>query len=213
METRELIDDLARGLVPVPRHALAARMARGLLPALALSFLVLWAWLGFRPDTARAVHTVSYWLKFSYTLALALGGFWAAERLARPGARALPAFLALALVAAAMAAISAIELMMSAPQARMELVMGSSAAECPLRVVLISLPIFAGTFWSLSAMAPTRPVLAGAVAGFAAGALGAWVYAFRCDETAAPFVLVFFTLGIALVGALGALVARRVFRW
>jgi len=84
---------------------------------------------------------------------------------------------------------------------------------CPWLIVAVSLPIFAGTFWSLRALAPTRPVFAGAVAGFASGALGAWVYAFHCDESAAPFVLVFYTLGIAALSASGALIARRLLRW
>jgi hypothetical protein len=43
--------------------------------------------------------------------------------------------------------------------------------------------------------------------------LGAWIYAFHCDESAAPFVLVFYTLGIAALSALGALIARRLLRW
>ena len=67
----------------------------------------------------------------------------------------------------------------------------------------LSLPICAGTLWSLRALAPTHLIVAGAVAGFASGALGAWIYAFHCDESAMPFVLIFYTLGIALVGATG----------
>jgi hypothetical protein len=104
-------------------------------------------------------------------------------------------------------------MMHTEPSARMHLLMGHSAMVCPWLIVALSLPIFAGTFWSLQPLAPTRPVFAGAVAGFASGALGAWIYAFRCDETAAPFLLVFFTFGMAVVGLAGALVARRLLRW
>lgn len=84
---------------------------------------------------------------------------------------------------------------------------------CPWRIALLSLPVFVGTLWSLRALAPTRLVLSGAVAGFASGALGAWIYAFHCDESAAPFVLIFYTLGISAVGAAGAALATRILRW
>ncbi len=104
--------------------------------------------------------------------------------------------------------------MMHAPaDARMPMLMGHSSMICPWLIVLVSAPIFVGTFWSLRALAPTRIVLAGAVAGVTSGALGAWIYAFRCDETTAPFLLVFYTLGMALVGLAGAAIARRVLRW
>jgi hypothetical protein len=46
-----------------------------------------------------------------------------------------------------------------------------------------------------------------------AGAAGAWVYAFHCDESAAPFVAIWYTLGIALVGALGGMLGQWLLRW
>ncbi len=99
--------------------------------------------------------------------------------------------------------MAATQLMDAAPAARTHLIMGSSADVCPWRIIVLSLPICAGTLWSLRALAPTRLIVAGAVAGFGSGALGAWIYAFHCDESAMPFVFIFYTLGIALVGALG----------
>jgi hypothetical protein len=91
--------------------------------------------------------------------------------------------------------------------------MGRSHTVCPWRIAILSLPIFASVFWSLRRLAPTKPVLAGAAAGLLAGAAGAFVYAFHCDESAAPFVVLWYTVGIALVGLAGGLLGRFLLRW
>jgi len=173
----------------------------------------MWLWLGIRPDLADVMTTSAYWMKFGFTFALAVFAFWATERLARPAAQTGRPLAGAALVFALLLAAASVQMMKSAPGTRMPLMMGHSAMVCPWLIVAISTPIFAGTFWSLRSLAPTRLVFTGAVAGFASGALGAWIYAFHCDESAAPFVLVFYTLGIAALGAAGALIARRLLRW
>ena len=213
MKTDELIADLSQTLAPVPRHAVLLRLAQGVGAGALVSFLILWAWLGFRPDLAHAVDTSMYWMKFFYTLSLALFAFWATERLARPSSKAGWPLLGIAIVILALTFLSGMKMMHAPPNARMHMLMGHSSRVCPWLIAALSIPIFIGTFWSLRTLAPTRIVLAGAVAGFASGALGAWIYAFRCDETTAPFLLVFFTLGMAVVGLAGALIARRVLRW
>lgn len=213
METSELISNLTRDVPPVPRHAVLLRLAAGLAAGTIVSFLIMWAWLGIRPDLANAAATSAYWMKFFYTLAFAVFGLWATERLSRPAMRVEAPLIGLLLVFLLLFGIASMQLMHAPPVMRPHMVMGNSSRVCPWRILALSLPVFAGLFWSLRALAPTRLVLAGAIAGFAAGAWGAWIYAFHCDESAAPFVLVFYTLSIALVGALGAIIARRVLRW
>ena len=61
--------------------------------------------------------------------------------------------------------------------------------------------------------APTRPALAGAAAGLLSGALGAVAYALHCPESGLAFVAVWYVLGLAMVGAVGALLGSRLFRW
>lgn len=213
MKTNELIEKLSADVTPVAGYAVPMRLAGGIVAGAAISFLAMWAWLGIRPDLAGAAATSAYWIKFLYTLALAICGLWAAERLARPAMPAMAPLMGMAIALAILIAIAGVQLMDALPGLRMHLIMGSSASVCPWRIVLLSIPIFAGTFWSLKGLAPTRLVLAGSVSGFAAGALGAWIYAFHCDESAAPFVLVFYTLAMVLVSGFGALIARRVLRW
>jgi hypothetical protein len=62
-------------------------------------------------------------------------------------------------------------------------------------------------------LAPTRLRLAGAGVGLLAGAAGAFVYAFHCPELAAPFLGMWYLLGMAIPTALGALLGPRALRW
>ena len=95
----------------------------------------------------------------------------------------------------------------------MHLMMGVSANVCPWRIYIIGLPLLAGAVWAVRGLAPTRLTLAGLVAGGCAGAISAVIYGFHCDETAAPFVAIWYTLGMAAVAALGGLAGSRWLRW
>ncbi|MBV8976947.1 MAG: DUF1109 domain-containing protein [Alphaproteobacteria bacterium] len=213
MRTDALIESLSALAEPVPRAMVWRRLALGAGAGGAVSLGLMLAWLGVRPDLAQAMATGAYWMKFFYTLVFAGAAFWTLERLSRPGAPSRSQMLLEALPFAAVAAIAAVELMGAAPSARHHLMMGASAGVCPWRIVLLALPVLAGAIWSVGRLAPTRPVLAGIGAGLAAGALGAFIYAFHCDESAAPFVAIWYTLGIAAVGALGGLLGRLFLRW
>ncbi len=93
------------------------------------------------------------------------------------------------------------------------LVMGHSADVCATNILLVAAPSLIAAFWALRQLAPTRLGLAGAGAGLFAGAAGAFVYAFHCTEASAPFVAVWYTLGIALTTAIGAFLGRWALRW
>jgi hypothetical protein len=55
--------------------------------------------------------------------------------------------------------------------------------------------------------------LAGAVSGLAAGGAGSFVYAVHCTESAAPFVALWYTLGVLAAGFAGFLLGPRVLHW
>ena len=213
MQTDELIGRLAADARPVRRGALPLRLAVALLAGVALSFAVMFPWLGLRPDLQAAAGTSAYWAKFAYALLLAAAGFWAAERLARPGGRAKVQGMVMLVPFLAVAMLAAVQLLAAPPARQMTLWFGASWSLCPWRIVVLSLPILAAVLWAVRGMAPTRLALAGLACGLTAGAAGAWVYGFHCDETAMPFLALWYTLGVAVTGALGALVARPVLRW
>jgi hypothetical protein len=152
------------------------------------------------------------WTKLAYTFAIAAFGFWLVERAGRPGADMTRPTLLLALPVLAIALLAILQ--MSAPGVDMpQLVLGHSSRVCAFLVTLTALPILAATFWALRRLAPTRLTLAGAGAGLFAGAAGAFVYSFHCTEGSAPFIALWYSLGIALTTAIGALAGRHLLRW
>ncbi|MGE0747158.1 MAG: NrsF family protein [Rhodospirillales bacterium] len=211
--TNELIERLSAGLTPVRRGAAARRLAVGIAGGAAGAGVLMLAWLGVRPDLGAAVGSAPYWMKFAYTLALAGAGVWAVARLSRPAGQAAAAWRVAGVVVAALAVVAAGQLATAPAAAAPRLVMGASSALCPWFIVAIGMPVLAGMLWAMRGLAPTRPMLAGAAAGLAAGALGAWFYAFHCDESAAPFIVVWYTAGILAVAAVGAIAGRFVLRW
>jgi len=212
MQTDDLIDQLSTRLEPVKGGAVARLLAGAVLLGIAGSVVVMMAMIGPRHNLAAAMTHPGMWTKLAYTFAIAAFGLWLVERAGRPGAEmARPArFLVLPLLAIALLA----GLQLSAPGADMPgLMMGHSSRVCAALVILTALPTLAATFWALRRLAPTRLTLAGAGAGLFAGAAGAFVYCFHCNEEAAPFIAIWYTLGIALVTGLGALLGRSLLRW
>jgi hypothetical protein len=209
----DLIDRLVADLAPVPAHAAARRLAIGIGAGLAVSAVLMLLWLGLRPDMMPAMGTAAFWIKFAFTALLAVAGVAAASRMARPGG------LASAPVAVTVAVLATITMLAlaqfaSAPETEHPaLLLGISALVCPWYILALSLPVLAGAFWAMRGLAPTRLTLAGAMAGLAAGGIGAWVYSFHCIESAVPFVAIWYTLGIAGATLAGALLGRFALRW
>jgi hypothetical protein len=93
------------------------------------------------------------------------------------------------------------------------MIMGASAMLCPWRVLAAAAPTFVALIWALRGLAPTRPRLAGAAAGLAAGGVGAAAYALSCPETGAPFLAIWYSLGMILPCGIGLLLGPRLLRW
>jgi hypothetical protein len=64
-----------------------------------------------------------------------------------------------------------------------------------------------------ASQAPTRPALAGAVAGLLSAGLAATLYAAHCTDDSPLFVATWYTIATALVTAVGALIGSRVLRF
>jgi hypothetical protein len=211
--TEDLIGRLSRDLRPVRRRAVALRLVLALCVGAAAALVVVALGLGLRPDLVQAAGGRMFWMKLAYPLAFVGLGFWCEERLARPGGKAgrrLPWLMApLAMVTA-----MALEQSAQAPPLRLnDLLMGRSAMVCPWLILLTALPTFAALIWALRGLAPTQPRLAGAMAGLTAGGAGAAIYALHCTEPGAPFLAIWYTLGIISPGVLGALAGPRLLRW
>ena len=213
METDALIQSLSAEAVPVAPGAVARRILIGLGLGGATSILLMIAWLGVRPDIGEAMATGMFWVKFAYTVLTGLFLMAALIRLSRPGAKVGALALVIAAPLAALVLMALVRLMRADPEMRMPLMMGASADVCPWRIFVIGLPVLAGAVWAVRGLAPTRLTVAGLAAGGCAGAFGAAIYGFHCNETASPFVAVWYTLGIAAVALLGGLAGARWLRW
>jgi hypothetical protein len=212
--TPQLIDQLAGDLRAMPHGLVARRIGLGVLLGAAITAAIVQLLWGVRPGFAAALTSSPFWLKLAYPGALALLGIAATLRLARPdGHVTRSTWRSLALVLIVMVGLAAAELSRVAPDAYSQLVMGSTAATCPWLIALLALPVMAITFSVLRRMAPTNLMLAGAASGLTAGATAAFIYAFSCDESALPFVLIWYGLGMAVPTAVGALLGRFALRW
>lgn len=213
MKTADLNELLARGEGAVPPHAIASSYALALLPALAVAILGVIAALGMRPDLAAAAALPMLWVKFAFPASLAGFGLVLLMRLSRPGVPIGHRLAWLALPFAVLAVLALMTLSHAPTTAWRTLLLGETWRVCAFRIVIIGLPSFAGAFLVLRRLAPTRPVLAGAVAGLVAGAIGAFAYAFHCPEMAPPFLAIWYSLGMLIPALLGALLGARLLRW
>ena len=213
MNTDQLVITLVSGATAVRRGLIPRRIALGLIAGGAVTLGMVVLQLGFRPDLAIAMHGFAFWMKWTYTLSLGVIAILATAHLARPEARRPRWLWLLAVPLVALAALAVGELIRTPTSGWPKLWMGVSWQICSTRVATLSLPIFAGLVLAFRRLAPTRLRLTGAVAGLAAGAFGATLYCLHCPEVSAVFVLTWYTLGIAVAAAIGALLGPRLLRW
>lgn len=213
MMTADLIRSLAHDVQRVPRHAVGRRIAVGMVGGSVVTLLMVVALLGVRPDLGAAMHGFSLWMKWGYSLSLAIVAVVATASLARPETEQLRWLWLLAVPILLLMGISIAEFAHAPAGEAVAIWLGGSWQVCPWLVLLLSLPIFAGLLWSYRHFAPTRLRAAGAAAGLSAGAWSATLYCLHCPEVSAMFVLTWYSLGIGLATALGAFLGPRLLRW
>jgi hypothetical protein len=212
MKTDDLIRALgadARG-TPVERRPVWAFAA---LAAFVIAAVVFFSTIGPRPDIAEAAHTPRFLFKFVFTATLLASALPLARMLAVPGEH--PGRAALWLLAAPLLMAGALALeMMTVPSAGwMPRLVGHNMPVCLTMIPLIGLGPLAAFVAALRQAAPTRPALAGAVAGLAAGGLAATFYAAHCTDDSPLFVATWYTIAIAVLAGIGALGGRVFARW
>ena len=211
MKTDDLIQALSLDLPPT--QPLDRRLMLAMIPAAVLVLIAVGVWLGYRDDMMLAMRGPVFWAKAVYSIAMAGVGFWLLDRLGRPGSSPRGPLALLAVVLALGMGAALFELMLMPMPERMPAVMGRSAHACAPNIALLSLIAAPFVFWAARAFAPTRPMLAGAAAGLLTGGLATTLYGLHCHEHAAAFVALWYTLGMAIVAAAGALIGKLAFRW
>lgn len=212
MKTDDLIAVLvADGAGPeasVARRAATALLLGALFAAIAFAVLI-----GPRPDWRAAIETVRFPLKFVPILLLAIGGIGGLVRLSRPGGR-LGVFAAILTLAAGLLIGAVLVELSIVPRERWAtLAIGHNAPHCVTLTPFLAIGPLAAALATARHGATTRPALTGAVAGLAAGGIGATLYAMNCTDDSPLFVALWYPLAVAVVAGLGALFGRRLLVW
>ncbi len=213
MRTEELVSMLATGAGAVAPNQVARRHALALGWGILGAALLMAILLGPRPDLARAVLLPMFWVKLVFVACIAAGSLAAALRLARPGRKLAWVPAAVAAPVLAIWLLSMIVLVPAEAAQREILFFGSTWDVCPFLIATLSVPGFVAAMWAMQGLAPTRLRLAGAAAGLFAGSMGALVYCLHCPEMGAPFIGVWYLLGMLIPAAAGALLGPRLLRW
>ena len=184
-------------------------LALALLAAAPVSLLMFFAELGVRPDVMTAMHNPFFNLKFAVTLALAGAAMIVSLHLSRPEA-SLRGWAWLLMIPAGLlvAGISG-EMMVPQRLPMMTRLVGHNSRVCLTAVPLMSLPLLAASLFGLRHGAPSRPALAGAMAGLLSAGLAATLYASHCTDDSPLFVAAWYTLATLLVTAIGALAGSK----
>ena len=213
MRTDDLIERLSGVLEPVPKAQVMRVLGLGMGTGALLSALLMMATIGIRADLIEAMGGSAFWLKFTYTLVVAALGLMMVDRLARPDGAAGRYALLIAVPFLVMAGLAANQFLPADAATRHALIMGHSARVCSILIAALALPLFAGLFWALRQLAPTRLTEAGAAAGLLAGSAAASIYAFHCTESTPTFILLWYSAGILATALLGAALGRFLLRW
>jgi len=184
-----------------------------LLAAAPVSLLMFFAELGVRPDVMVAMRNPFFDLKFAVTLALAISAIAVSLHLSRPEV-SLRGFgwLLLAPIGILSVGIGG-EMMTPQRLPMMTRLVGKNSLVCMTAIPAMSLPILVGALIGLRHGAPSRPAVAGAIAGMLSAGLAATLYASHCTDDSPLFVAIWYTIANALVAEIGALAGSRFLRF
>jgi hypothetical protein len=212
METDQFIRTLAADNAHRARPV-GFMLALALLLAAPVSIAIFMTELGVRPDVMNAMRNPFFDLKFAVTLGLAIPAIAISLHLSRPEASLRGwAWLLLIPIGLLVAGIGG-EMMMPQRPPMMTRLIGRNFMTCLTSIPLMALPLLAAALIGLRHGAPTRPAVAGAIAGLLSAGLAATLYASHCTDDSPLFVATWYTTATAMVAALGALAGSRVLRF
>jgi hypothetical protein len=213
VKTEDLVSLLSTGVEPVDPKRIAWRyglaVGGGSVAALALMVTA----LRLNPALSQELSEPMFWVREAFCGSLGMLGLVGIARLARPGRSLGLIPVGIALPVVVMWALAAVVLITAPSPSRTHLIFGQTARVCPFLIAMIATPPFFALIWAIRGLAPTRLRLTGGIAGLAAGSIGALAYSLHCPELAAPFIGIWYLLGIMLCATLGVWAGPRLLRW
>ena len=211
MKTHQLIDVLTQDA------PLRGGVVRALKIALTLgnitAALIFFIWIGFRPDIMLATETTRFLLKFAITLPIATAATAALLRVSRPGTDLGGWGWALAISPAILIVAVIVELNVLPERLWVMTLIGNNAKHCMTMIPMLALGPLACLLVALREGAPTKPGLAGAIAGLAASGIAATFYATNCTDDSPLYVATWYPLATGIVVLAGYLGGRAFLRW
>lgn len=211
MNTDELIGQLRDEVAETPRPT-PFSWTTVLIAAASVTGLALALTLGVRPDFVAALAEVRFDFKFVLCAALAVCTLVALKELAHPTGEKRTLSILL-LPAALLTGAVVIELFVLPPHRWMAHLVGQNGFLCVTAIPLFGLVPLGLFLYASRKRAPLDPVLQGTLSGLAAASVGAFFYAAHCTDDSPLFVATWYTLAMAVLVGLGALVGSRVLRW
>jgi hypothetical protein len=213
MKTEDLVSLLSTGGEAVDLRLPSRRWLLALAGGTLIAFLLTAGVLKLNPTLSHETSKPMFWVRESYCAILAVLGFVTVVRLARPGLRLGLVPMGIPVAVIAMWVLAGVTLVAVSPQDRAQLILGHTAGVCPFLIALVAAPLLIALLWVMRSLAPTRLRWAGAASGFAAGSIGALVYSLHCPELAAPFLGIWYLLGMLIPTAIGTWLGPRLLRW
>jgi hypothetical protein len=213
MKNPTLIASLCADLAPVTRAHVERQIAIAGLIGGGASLAALIATLGIQSGLSTTANMIPLAIKSTFAISLAAVGFAALLKLARPDGRPTDLLPKVAAIFALLASIALVQSGHVNNAGDAKLLLGASWQSCSLRIAALSVPMTAMIGWAVRRQAPVHLRRAGAAVGMTAGASAAGIYALACTENSSTFVLVWYSAGIALSTAIGALLGPRLLRW
>lgn len=211
MRTDDLIADLAT--MPSPGTRPATRVILAMLVGWLVALLCLVAVFGppfaAVPQTGMLPLAVKTGFAVTFTAAAVLSAIAAG----RPGQKLTSRLLLIAVPFVVLLVLAMLEMKATPREAWSGLFFGTTFANCVGAIALGSVPVLVATLWAYREMAPTKPAVAGLLAGLSSGAAAAVAYALYCPETTASFLLAAYTLGALAPAIVGFLLGPKLLRW
>lgn len=212
MDTSELIKTLA-SQSKRPARPLSTMWLFAAGVSIAIAAIVFLTVLGLRSDIVAALETPRFLFKFLVTGTLAVSAFNCVSALSRPGESWRNEVLCLAIAPVLLAMAVFVELFALPSDLWTATTIGRNSVVCLTYIPFIGLGPLAVFLWALRYSAPTNPAFAGSVAGLLAGGIAAAFYAAQCTDDSPLFVVMWYTIAIAILAILGAVGASRFARW
>lgn len=212
MKTQDLIgllaSDMRQTRLPARQQLTRPMLIGGLICAALMASL----W-GINPQLQEMVVRPVFIVKMLWLLSLMVFSVYGLLRLSRPGMPAGHTWTGLVLSWLTMLSLGLVQSWQADADERTLQWLGASWQVCSISIAALSLPVLGALLWALHQLAPTRPVVTGAVAGVMASSLAASIYSLHCTETSFAFFSLWYVAGMAAVGLLGAALGPRCLRW